>query len=96
MKRRRYLVTYDICNEKRLHKVFKNMNNYGDRLQYSVFLCELNEREKIEMKMELTKIINTSEDQIVIIDLGLASRNTDAFLSTLGRDYIVPSRVLVI
>ena len=34
-----YLVCYDICDDKRLKKVFKVMRNYGDHLQYSVFEC---------------------------------------------------------
>jgi hypothetical protein len=30
-----YLVCYDICDDKRLRKVFQTMRNYGDHLQYS-------------------------------------------------------------
>jgi CRISPR-associated endonuclease Cas2 len=36
-----YLVCYDICDDKRLRKVFQTMRNYGDHLQYSVFECQL-------------------------------------------------------
>ena len=36
-----YLVCYDICEDKRLKKVFKTMRNYGDHLQYSVFECQM-------------------------------------------------------
>lgn len=34
-----YLVCYDICNDKRLRKVFQVVRGYGDHLQYSVFEC---------------------------------------------------------
>ncbi len=45
--RRAYLVTYDICEAKRLREVFKTMRGHGDHLQYSVFRCELNRSELI-------------------------------------------------
>ena len=36
-----YWVCYDICDDKRLRKVFQTMRGYGDHLQYSVFECQL-------------------------------------------------------
>jgi CRISPR-associated protein Cas2 len=41
--RNRYLICYDISNEKRPRKVFKAMRSYGDsdHLQFSVFECQL-------------------------------------------------------
>lgn len=36
-----YLVCYDICDDKRLRKVFRTMRGFGDHLQYSVFECQL-------------------------------------------------------
>ena len=41
-----YLVCYDITDDKRLRRVFKTCKNYGDHLQYSVFECDLNPKEK--------------------------------------------------
>jgi CRISPR-associated endonuclease Cas2 len=35
--RRNFIVTYDICDPKRLRKVFKLCKGYGIHLQYSVF-----------------------------------------------------------
>lgn len=96
MNRRRFIITYDITEEKRLSKTYKIMKDYGDHVQYSVFICELNEREVIQMKSKLTEIINNAEDQILIIDLGLADRKSDTFIQTLGRDYHLPSHVLII
>jgi hypothetical protein len=48
-----YLVTYDICDDKRLRRVFKTMRNWGDHLQYSVFECQLNGAELHKLKQEL-------------------------------------------
>src|SRR5690606_35574631 len=41
-----YVVTYDICEPKRLRRVYRIMLGYGDHLQYSVFRCELTDRER--------------------------------------------------
>lgn len=96
MSRRRYLVAYDIADGKRLRSVFKAMNDFGDRIQYSVFICELNARERVQMEARLRSIIQHVEDQVVVIDLGQADRDMEGFIASIGRDFNVPSRVLVI
>ena len=55
-----YLVCYDVANDKRLRKVFKTCGNFGDHLQFSVFECDLNPSEKIELETALGDIINHS------------------------------------
>ncbi|MCK9183548.1 MAG: CRISPR-associated endonuclease Cas2 [Fibrobacteraceae bacterium] len=71
------MVTYDITDEKRLKKVFKVMKDYGDHLQFSVFLCDLNEIEKIRMESAIRSFMNEKSDQVLIVDLGIASRQVD-------------------
>ena len=68
--RRCYLVTYDIADPKRLRRVFKTMKGYGAHSQLSVFQCDLPEIDLVRMKVTLTEIIQQSEDQVLIIDLG--------------------------
>lgn len=68
--RRRYLVAYDICEPKRLRKICKTMEGYGERLQYSVFVCDLNGMEVVGMKTDVGIHMNFAEDSLVIIDLG--------------------------
>ena len=65
-----YVITYDITNDKRRNKVFKVMQNYGEHVQYSVFVCELNAGEKEDLINDFDPLINHSEDQILIINLG--------------------------
>ena len=48
-----YLVCYDVADAKRLRKVFKTCGNFGDHLQFSVFECDLNPSEKVELESEL-------------------------------------------
>ncbi|MBW3640220.1 MAG: CRISPR-associated endonuclease Cas2 [Actinobacteria bacterium] len=70
--RRRYLVAYDIRHPTRLRQVFKAMKGYGEHLQYSVFLCDLDGVEKPAMLLHLGSIISHGEDSVAIVDLGEA------------------------
>lgn len=83
-----YLVCYDIANDKRLRRVFKTCRNFGDHLQYSVFECELNPAEKIELERALTEIIHHDEDQVLFVALGPAEGRGDRVISSLGLPYL--------
>lgn len=83
--RNRYLVTYDISDEKRLRRVFKCMRGYGDPLQYSVFRCDLSPREKILMVEDLCTLTNHEKDKILLVNLGPAEGNADLRVEFLGR-----------
>ena len=43
--RQSYVVTYDICDPKRLRRVYETLRGHGDHLQLSVFRCDLTRRE---------------------------------------------------
>ena len=79
------MVTYDICESRRLRKIFKTMQGFGEHLQLSVFQCDLTAIDRIEMQAALEEIIDHSQDKVLIIDLG----PTDPFpvknIQTLGR-----------
>jgi CRISPR-associated protein Cas2 len=64
------IVTYDICNPRRLRRVFKTMRGFGQHLQLSVFLCQLTEVERFDMIDALNAEILATEDQVLIVDLG--------------------------
>jgi CRISPR-associated protein Cas2 len=83
--RHRYLVSYDICDKKRLRRVFKKMNGYGDAVQLSVFRCELSAKERELMIGALDEIIHHDQDQVMIVDLGPARGQERARIKVLGR-----------
>lgn len=68
--RQRYLVAYDIRDDKRLRRVHKTMKAYGWAMQYSVFLCDLDPMELTAMRLDLGQLIHHTVDSIAIIDLG--------------------------
>jgi CRISPR-associated protein Cas2 len=72
MARRRYLVAYDIRDDKRLRSIATSMEGWGTRVQYSVFICDLSDAEKFMMRADLESRMKMTEDSIMIIDLGAA------------------------
>lgn len=86
-RRRRYLVAYDISDDKRRTRVFEGMHGYGDWAQFSVFFCELTARELIRLRTELRDVIHQGEDQVMIVDLGRAQHPLEDSLEVLGRGY---------
>jgi len=82
-----YIVTYDICDDKRLRAVFRLMRGYGDHMQYSVFRCELSDLEKVELIGQLTDIINMNEDQVLFFPLGPAGGERETGIYAVGKAY---------
>ena len=60
--RRLYFVTYDICDPKRLRRVYKTMKGFGAHLQLSVFQCELPEMDVIKMALLLGEWVNEARE----------------------------------
>lgn len=70
-----YLVCYDIRHPKRLRRVHKICKGFGEPWQFSIFFCALKPIDRVRIQSELEEVMNLSEDQILIIDLG---QNEDA------------------
>ena len=68
--RRLYIVAYDICDPKRLRRVFRTVRGYGEHLQYSVFRCDLTASQRLQLAAKLEVIIDASADQVMLVDLG--------------------------
>jgi CRISPR-associated protein Cas2 len=60
-----------------VHSVAKQ---FGYALQYSVFICDLDQVEKYAMRLELAEVINHAVDSVVFVNLGDPnSRGTECF-----------------
>lgn len=69
------LVTYDVNTEtaegrKRLRKVAKQCENYGQRVQNSVFECLIDPAQLRQLKHLLTEIIDPEKDSLRFYYLG--------------------------
>lgn len=74
------LIAYDVSTEtsagrKRLRKVAKECVNYGQRVQNSVFECQLNSTEYRQVKATLEGIINKDKDSLRFYNLGDKYKN---------------------
>ncbi len=94
--RRRYVISYDIADDKRRTRVFELLLGYGDHVQYSVFLSDLSPRELIVLRSRLLELINERDDQVLVIDLGKETRPLENSLEVIGRSYQPPTRSMVV
>ncbi len=85
--RQSYLVCYDICDEKRLRKVFQIMRGYGDHLQYSVFECQLTSSDLVRCRADLAAVIHHKEDQVLFVNLDPSEGRGDRVIVALGKPY---------
>lgn len=71
----RILITYDISTmddegKKRLRKVAKACVNYGQRVQNSVFECQLDSMQLKKLELELISYIDEEKDSLRVYYLG--------------------------
>lgn len=95
MARRRYLVAYDIRDDRRLRRVAVCMEGYGTRVQYSVFVSDLSDRELVLMRGDLEHLMKPSEDSVMIVDLGQAG-NASRFLFLGQRERLPTSSAVIV
>lgn len=81
-----YLVCYDISEPKRWRKVYRTMKGYGEWLQLSVFQCRLGREKLLRMTDTLTGLIDTTEDHLMIIDIGSAE-NINIRVESIGKPF---------
>jgi CRISPR-associated protein Cas2 len=58
------LVSYDIPDDKRRTKIAKVLKDYGERVQYSVFECDLTAKQIGKLLKELQAAMSETEDSI--------------------------------
>lgn len=66
LRRRRQwmVVSYDITDDRRRTKVMKTLAGYGQRVQYSVFECEVRPAQVDELQRRLRRIIRPEQDSV--------------------------------
>ncbi len=91
MKRKDILVAYDISTEtvkgrRRLRKIAQACEDFGQRVQYSVFECSVTPMQLEELRYRIIDIMNEVEDSVRIYVL---HGGREASLSAYGRDKYV-------
>jgi CRISPR-associated protein Cas2 len=65
----RYLVAYDVADDKRRAKVVKQLLNFGRRIQFSVFECDLEAVDYLRMCRKVEAALDFKQDRLHIIPL---------------------------
>ena len=60
----RWLITYDIVDDRRRARVARQLEAWGDRMQYSVFECELTPEQRRQLIAQLSELIDKGEDSL--------------------------------
>lgn len=82
----RYLVTYDIADDRRREEVATVLSGYGPRVQLSVLECELSTRHAAAgLRARLRGLIDPAEDQIRLYPLDQ---------QTIGETVVLGARVI--
>lgn len=81
----RFLIAYDITDDRRRDRVARCLQRHGDRVQFSVFIVDVNPARILRLRRELSAIIVVDADSVLICDLGLTNSSHGQNLSFIGR-----------
>ena len=65
----RYLVAYDVMDDKRRARVVKRLQNFGRRIQFSVFECDLEAVDYLKMCRKVEAVLDFTQDRLHIYPL---------------------------
>lgn len=66
--KRWHLVAYDIRDPKRLRRAARLLGGFGMRVQYSIFSCQLSDRDRERLRWELGKVL-ADEDALLLFGI---------------------------
>ena len=69
-----YVIAYDIVSNRRRNSVARILKDYGRRVNFSVFECELKGDKLQELKKKIAVVINKRRDIILVYPLCLNCR----------------------
>lgn len=58
------MISYDVVDDKKRLKLMKFLRDYGDRVQKSVFECNLSQKTYETVRSGVEKIINKRKDRV--------------------------------
>lgn len=58
------VIAYDISDDRRRDRVMRLLKDYGQRVQYSVFECDLTQRQYAQLRGRLRRRLRGEEDSV--------------------------------
>lgn len=83
-------MAYDISDPRRLRRVHQTATTYGYALQYSLFVCDLDDIQLVGLERDLSSVIHHREDRISIFDLGPPTGRGVECVRQLGVPQLLP------
>lgn len=66
MKRQKYIIAYDIVNNRRRRKIAQLLEAHGTRMNRSVFECILDNNSFTDLLKRLERLVKKSEDSVLL------------------------------
>ena len=88
------VVAYDIPDDRRRMRMFKLMKGFGVHAQFSLFECDLPERQYRKMLDSIGKLVNGSEDNIKVYALCKGCLKIMVMMGT-ARSSVRPACIIV-
>ncbi|MCK4841326.1 MAG: CRISPR-associated endonuclease Cas2 [Methylococcales bacterium] len=60
-RKRHWLIVYDISDHRQRRLIFNLLKNYGQRVQFSVFECELSKKQQLTLRQQLCDYMETDD-----------------------------------
>lgn len=93
---RRYLIAYDIAEDRRRNRLAATLGSYGDRIQYSVFVADLKPARFVRLCTKVRELIDVKEDSVLLCDLGATNSITGAVFTFVGQQRTITSRDAIV
>lgn len=77
-----YVISYDLSNNRLRNKIAKELKNYGQRVQYSVFECRISKKQMEQLYEKLVPIMQKEQEGNIRIYQLCA--NCEARIKTIG------------
>lgn len=68
------VIAYDIVCDRRRDRVARLLSGYGERVNYSVFECDVRERQFEKLQKRMLQLIDPNEDRVRYYELCLNCR----------------------
>lgn len=59
-----YVIAYDLSNDKRRTKIHNILSGFGRWTQYSLFECHLTDKQYLQLRQKLDRVLSAEEDSI--------------------------------
>lgn len=92
----RYLIAYDVPDDRRRTRVARVLQEFGDRVQFSVFVVDGVPSRMVRIRAKLSDTLKLTTDSVLICDLGRVSALSPEIFSFLGRDREITEQSAVI